>query len=57
MYMVRDMTHESFPKMGKVFDRDHTTIKHAVDTLEEQLRTDPVLKEKINDVKNSVLTP
>ena len=57
MYMVRDMTHESFPKMGKIFDRDHTTIKHAVDTLEEQLKTDNALKEQIKDVKNSVLTP
>ena len=57
MYMVREMTHESFPKMGKIFDRDHTTIKHAVDTLEEQLKTDNALKEQIKDVKNSVLTP
>lgn len=57
MYMVRDMTHESFPKMGKVFNRDHTTIKHAVDTLEEQLKTDAALREQIQDVKNSVLTP
>ena len=57
MYMVRDMTHESFPKMGKIFDRDHTTIKHAVDTLEEQLKVDSALREQIKDVKNSVLTP
>lgn len=57
MYMVRDMTHESFPKIGKVFGKDHTTVKYAVDTLEEQLKTDNALKEKIQDVKNSVLTP
>ena len=57
MYMVRHMTHESFPKMGKVFGKDHTTIKYAVDSLEEQLKTDQALKEKIADVKNSVLTP
>ena len=57
MYMVRDMTNESFPKMGKIFGKDHTTVKYAVDSLEEQLKTDSVLREKIQDVKNSVLTP
>ena len=55
--MVRDMTHESYPKMGKVFNRDHATVKYSVDSLEEQLKTDAVLREKIQDVKNSVLTP
>jgi len=57
MYMVRDMTNESFPKMGKIFGKDHTTVKYAVDKLEEQLKTDSVLKEKLQDVKNSVLAP
>ena len=57
MYMVRNMTGESYPKMGKVFNRDHTTIKYAVDTLEELLKTDSALKAQIKDVKNSVLTP
>lgn len=57
MYMVRDMTNESFPKMGKIFGKDHTTVKYAVDSLEEQLKTDAALREKIQDVKNSVLTP
>jgi len=57
MYMVRDMTHLSFPKMGGVFNKDHTTVKHAVDTLEEQLKDDAALREKIQEVKSSVLTP
>ena len=57
MYMVRDMTHLSFPKMGEVFNKDHSTVKHAIDTLEEQLKDDAALREKIQDVKNSVLTP
>ncbi|MBR5543487.1 MAG: chromosomal replication initiator protein DnaA [Oscillospiraceae bacterium] len=57
MYMVRNMTNESYPKMGKIFNRDHTTIKYSVDTLEELLKTDNELKEQIKDVKNSVLTP
>ena len=57
MYMVRDMTHLSFPKMGEVFNKDHSTVKHAIDTLEEQLKDDSALREKIQDVKNSVLTP
>ena len=57
MYMVRDMTHLSFPKMGEVFNKDHSTVKYAIDSLEEQLKDDAVLREKIQDVKSSVLTP
>ena len=57
MYMVRDMTDESYPKMGKVFGKDHTTVKYNVDSLEEQLKTDSALRDKIQDVKNSVLAP
>ncbi len=57
MYMVRDMTHLSFPKMGEVFNKDHSTVKHSIDTLEEQLKDDSSLREKIQDVKNSVLSP
>ncbi|MBQ5777598.1 MAG: chromosomal replication initiator protein DnaA [Oscillospiraceae bacterium] len=57
MYMVRDMTHLSFPKMGEVFNKDHTTVMHSIDTLEERLKDDAVLREKIQDVKNSVLAP
>lgn len=57
MYMVREMTEESYPKIGKVFFRDHSTVMHSVDSIEEQLKTDTALREKIQDVKNSVLTP
>ncbi len=57
MYMVRDMTHLSFPKMGEVFNKNHSTVMHSIDSLEEQLKDDAVLREKIQDVKNSVLTP
>ncbi len=57
MYMVRTMTQLSLLKMGKVFNKDHATVKYSIDTLEEQLKDDASLREKIQDVKNSVLTP
>ena len=57
MYMVRTMTQQSLLKIGKVFNKDHSTVKHSIDTLEEQLKDDSALREKIQDVKNSVLTP
>ncbi len=57
MYMVRNMTNESYPKMGKIFNRDHTTIKYSVDTLEELMKTDSAIKAQIKEVKESILTP
>lgn len=31
MYLARDMTAFSYPQLGEKFDRDHTTVLHAVE--------------------------
>lgn len=39
MYLCRQLTELSFPSLGRVFGRDHTTVVHA----DRQIRADKTL--------------
>ena len=52
MYLSREITGESFPKIGKEFGgKDHTTVLYAHDKIDELLETDFELKNKIDEIK------
>lgn len=51
MYLSRELTDISFPKIGDQFgNRNHTTIMHAYDKIVELLKTDQTIKEDINQL-------
>ncbi|MGN1030665.1 MAG: chromosomal replication initiator protein DnaA [Butyricicoccaceae bacterium] len=39
MYLVRELTNFSLPEIGKVFSRDHTTVLHSINKIENYLKT------------------
>lgn len=42
MYLAREMTDHSLPKIGEEFGgRDHTTVIHAYEKIQQDLKTDP----------------
>jgi chromosomal replication initiator protein len=42
MYLSRELTDSSLPKIGEVFGgRDHTTVLHACEKIAEDIRNDP----------------
>ena len=48
MYLAKKMTSKSYPDIGKAFGgRDHTTVMHAVRTIENLLEREAELKEKV----------
>lgn len=48
MYLSKKLTTRSFPEIGKSFGgRDHTTVMHAVKTIEKLLKTDPAIQEDV----------
>ena len=52
MYLSRELTDYSLPKIGKEFGgKDHTTVLHAIDKIEEELQTDNELQEQLNTLK------
>lgn len=55
MYLCRILTDQSFPRIGLEFGgRDHSTVIHAVDKIEEDLKTNSQLKEIINEIKGKL---
>ena len=55
MYLCREMTDLSLPKIGELFGgRDHTTVIHACEKISEELRTDQNLQMSITQIKNSL---
>lgn len=55
MYLCREMTDLSLPKIGELFGgRDHTTVIHACEKISEELRNDQTLQMTINKIKNSL---
>ncbi|MGV0168399.1 chromosomal replication initiator protein DnaA [Furfurilactobacillus sp. WILCCON 0119] len=52
MYLARELTNSSLPKIGKAFGgKDHTTVLHSCDKIAESLPTDSKLAENIQQLK------
>lgn len=55
MYLCRMLTDQSFPRIGLEFGgRDHSTVIHAVDKIEKDLKENSQLKEIINEIKGKL---
>ena len=52
MYLSRELTDASLPKIGQEFGgKDHTTVMHACDKIQQQIKTDSEIKSAIYDLK------
>lgn len=57
MYLCRTMTDLSFPNIGQLFGGKHyTTVMHACEKIQKELRTNPDLKEIIEELKKEIST-
>ena len=55
MYLCRDMTTLSLPKIGEAFGhRDHTTVLHACNKITKELSSNANLKEIINTLATTI---
>ena len=55
MYLVRELTSLSLPKIGQEFGgRDHTTVLHACGRIEREMGADPRLSVLINRLKDTL---
>ena len=52
MYLSRELTDASLPKIGQEFGgKDHTTVMHAYDKIDKQIKTDTEIKSAVFDLK------
>lgn len=54
MYLCREMTDLSLPRIGEEFGRDHTTIMHAHEKISNDIKADSNLKNIIEELKNKI---
>ena len=54
MYLAKQLTSRSLPEIGRKFDRDHTTVMHAVRKVEELIVEDNSLAESVNALKKDL---
>ncbi|MBP2100690.1 chromosomal replication initiator protein DnaA [Enterococcus rivorum] len=53
MYLSREMTDNSLPKIGAEFGgKDHTTVIHAHEKIQQLLEKDPTMQKEVNEIKN-----
>lgn len=56
MFLARELTDSSFPKIGENFGgRDHTTVMHALDKISELMKTDSQMNDTVNTIKQQIL--
>lgn len=54
MYLVRDLTDYSLPEIGKIFSRDHTTVLHSINKIENYLKETSEMDNIIKTLKTNI---
>lgn len=55
MYLSREMTDSSLPKIGEEFGgRDHTTVIHAHEKISTLLGTDALLQQQLKEIRETL---
>ena len=55
MYLIRSMTNLSLDDIGREFgNRDHSTVIHSLDKVEEQMKKSPTFAETVKEIKTNI---
>ena len=55
MYLIRRMTSLSLKEIGREFEgRDHTTVMHSIERVENLMKTNPEIAEIIKDLNANI---
>lgn len=54
MYLCREMTELSTPAIGRAFGRDHTTVLHGCEKIEENIGADYAFKKRVDELMKTV---
>ncbi|MGH2528820.1 MAG: chromosomal replication initiator protein DnaA [Actinomycetota bacterium] len=54
MYLVRECTGMTLPKIGELFDRDHTTALHGINKIDKNLRDRELVYRQVQDLSRII---
>ena len=56
MYLCRNLTNESFPRIGIEFGgKDHSTVMHSVEKIENEIKVNKDLANTVEKIKNDIV--
>lgn len=55
IYLIRSTVELSLPNIGKIFNRDHTTIMSSIENVEKRLRNDSAFRRETEALKKEIL--
>jgi chromosomal replication initiator protein len=50
IYLIRTITEMSLPNIGKLFNRDHSTVISSIDSIEKKIASSPAMEIEINEL-------
>jgi chromosomal replication initiator protein len=54
MYLCRQLLKASFPHIGTLFGRDHSTVMHAFTVTERRMKQDPAFRVTVEQVERAI---
>ncbi len=54
VYLTRELTDMSLPRIGDAFNRDHSTILNSCDKITSMAKSDPEVREAVADLKKQI---
>ena len=54
IYLIREITEMSFPNIGKIFDRNHSTILSSIDIVKRRIVSDAIFHADIENMKKDI---
>jgi chromosomal replication initiator protein len=54
IYLLREITDMSFPNIGKIFNRNHSTIMSSIDAVERKIQADNMFSLELDDLKKEI---
>jgi chromosomal replication initiator protein len=54
MYLCRKITANSFPSIGEQFGRDHSTVIHAFNLIEQRVKNDPAFRHLLEEIERGL---
>ena len=50
IYLIRSVTEMSLPNIGKIFNRDHSTMMSSLDIINKKITNDAIFKSEVDDL-------
>lgn len=54
IYLIREITEMSFPNLGKLFNRDHTTVMNSCELIAAKVAKDPLFNMELTELSKEI---